>query len=273
MEALAPPLARGNVADIHPWKEGRVLKLFHSGYTEEHARREAELTRAARDAGIAVPEVIDVVSAQGRAGLVLEWLQGRTMLHALVADPASAVGMARQFGALHALIHSRAGPAFPSQREVLLAQIAQAADLPERLRSTALQLLEQLPDGDSICHGDFHPLNVLLAPGRPVVLDWFKATRGNPDADLARTALVLSFVPVPGDVAAHGKGIDGPTREAFYSAYRAQYNESRPYSDPNVRRWVVPVAVARLATAISANERAALLAVVQRLTAPTPGEA
>ena len=44
-------------------------------------------------------------------------------------------------------------------------------------------------DGDKLCHGDFHPGNVLLTEKGAVVIDWMTASICNPWADMARTDL------------------------------------------------------------------------------------
>ena len=48
-----------------------------------------------------------------------------------------------------------------------------------------------MPEGDRLCHGDFHPINVLGEVSRPVVIDWPDACRGDPAADLCRSYLLL----------------------------------------------------------------------------------
>jgi aminoglycoside phosphotransferase (APT) family kinase protein len=47
-------------------------------------------------------------------------------------------------------------------------------------------------------HGDYHPGNVLLAADRVAVIDWPTAARGAPEADHARTRLLLRWAdPLP----------------------------------------------------------------------------
>src|SRR5215472_10876517 len=42
-----------------------------------------------------------------------------------------------------------------------------------------------------LCHGDFHPINVLGEISRPVVIDWPDACGGDPAADVCRSYLLL----------------------------------------------------------------------------------
>src|SRR5262245_55079407 len=46
-------------------------------------------------------------------------------------------------------------------------------------------------DGDRLCHGDFHPINVLGDLAQPLVIDWPDAARGAPAADACRSYLLL----------------------------------------------------------------------------------
>ena len=50
-----------------------------------------------------------------------------------------------------------------------------------------------MPEGDCLCHGDFHPINVLGAVSRPLVIDWSHACSGNPSADVCRSYLLLKL--------------------------------------------------------------------------------
>lgn len=43
-----------------------------------------------------------------------------------------------------------------------------------------------------LIHMDFHPLNVILGDGGPVVIDWSNASPGDPEADVAFTQVILA---------------------------------------------------------------------------------
>jgi aminoglycoside phosphotransferase (APT) family kinase protein len=48
-----------------------------------------------------------------------------------------------------------------------------------------------LGDGAVIIHLDLHPLNVILGPDGPVVIDWSNAARGDGNVDVALTWLLI----------------------------------------------------------------------------------
>jgi aminoglycoside phosphotransferase (APT) family kinase protein len=54
-------------------------------------------------------------------------------------------------------------------------------------------------DGDALLHRDLHPINVILTPDGPVIIDWESAACGPPIADVAMTWVIIGFSDVPGD--------------------------------------------------------------------------
>lgn len=78
----------------------------------------------------------------------------------------------------------------PHQRHKLERKIDATDSLPSPLRQAILDALSTLPDGDRICHGDFHSGNILLTPDRAVIIDWIDTSHGNPHADVTRTTIL-----------------------------------------------------------------------------------
>jgi aminoglycoside phosphotransferase (APT) family kinase protein len=64
--------------------------------------------------------------------------------------------------------------------------------LAEPIRARLLEKLAALPEGHSLCHGDFHPFNVVGPLESPTLLDWLDACSGPPTADVCRTFVLWS---------------------------------------------------------------------------------
>ena len=115
--------------------------------------------------------------------------------------------------------------------------------LPAHLQSTLLSLLEELPQGNRICHGDFHPGNVMLTTKGDIAIDWIDVTVGNPLADVARTAIISLG-------AAASDQIPNPLMKGFarlfHAIYLRRYFRLRPGGEREYRRWLPIVAAARL---------------------------
>lgn len=66
--------------------------------------------------------------------------------------------------------------------------------------------LESMPKGNSLCHGDFNPSNIIISEdNKPYIIDWSHATQGNPCADAARTYLLFWL---SGDITSAEKYLD-----------------------------------------------------------------
>jgi hypothetical protein len=97
--------------------------------------------------------------------LVMERLDGPTMLHALIIGELGLTEAATLLADLQRRLH----------------------ELPPRLGADP---------GARILHLDLHPDNVILSRRGPVVIDWRNATEGPPDLDLALSAVILAQVAV-----------------------------------------------------------------------------
>ena len=67
--------------------------------------------------------------------------------------------------------------------------ISSNARLDDHQKGKLLALLDELPDGDALCHGDFHGGNILWDDGRYVIIDWVEVSTGCALGDACRTYL------------------------------------------------------------------------------------
>jgi aminoglycoside phosphotransferase (APT) family kinase protein len=155
----------GRSADVYDLGHGRVLRRYRDH--EQPAHREAEIMSWARAHGVPVPEVFD---ADG-PDIVMERVDGPTMLADLARRPWRLFSHAAVLARLHAQVHAVPGL--------------------EWLRTP-------FGDGGSLLHMDLHPENVLMSPRGPVVIDWEGAARGPAEADLALCWVVVATSEVPG---------------------------------------------------------------------------
>ena len=121
------------------------------------ASGEVALMRLAAAHGFPAPAVEHL----GGPDLLMERVHGPTLLQALAAGEVDLHGGARILADLHGRLH-----AIPA------------------------------PGGGVVVHLDLHPGNVILAESGPVLIDWALARGGDPELDVAVTALVLAEVAV-----------------------------------------------------------------------------
>ena len=115
------------------------------------------------DHGYPVPRVEDV-RADG-SELVMERIDGPTMLQVLTRRPWTLRRNAALLATLHQRLHEIAAPDW---------------------------LHPFLGGGDGIVHLDLHPLNVILSARGPVLIDWTNVARGAGPLDVALTWLLMT---------------------------------------------------------------------------------
>lgn len=257
-------IGQGRTAEVFAWGGCQVLKLFRPGFPREPVDEEFAAAQWASGAGLPAPAVGGMVEVDGRPGILYEHVTGPSLLAVLIARPWNVRHYARLLAELQVRINSVAGAGLPPLRERLRHMIEHAEGLPADRRGQALAALADLPDGDAVLHGDFHPDNVILSPRGPVVLDWMTATAGHPLADVAWTSLTLTQAAIPPEMPR--QRLIQAMRAYLHRVYLERYRSLAPFSVADLEAWLLPVTAARLEGNIPA-EREPLLALVDQLIA------
>jgi len=254
-------ISQGRTAEVFTWGENQVLKLFLKGFPAKDAEYEAMVTEAAHKVGLPVPAVQGTVKVDGRRGIIFERVDGPILTIAMVSKPWKFFKLTRFMAELHEMIHACEIPGLDSQREELETAIRERAPLQTDQREGLLKMLARLPDGNALCHGDFHPENILMTARGPIVIDWLTAKRGNPMADVARTSLILRIGTPPG-VGAVLRRLMILGANMLNSVYLKRYAQFESFSREEINRWLPLLAAVRLVEAIP-EEKRQLLAIVE----------
>jgi aminoglycoside phosphotransferase (APT) family kinase protein len=247
-------LGDGREAEILAWGSGQVLRLLKAPIPGQ-AEREAAAMTAAGAAGAPVPAVYGVVTVDERTGIVMERIEGPDQLSVLGRRPWLLQATGRLLGDVHARLHETSlPPELPATRDWLKERIGGSDLVPERLAKVALRLLEELPDGNALCHGDLHPGNVLLGREGPVVIDWTNVTRGDPMADVAWTRLLLRVARPQPSAPALVRVATPLARSILSSSYLRAYRRQRPLDLDRAKRWEPVLLADRIAKGLERDE-------------------
>ncbi len=163
VEPLGAKLAEGRDSEIFEHGSNRVLKRPRDGRS---LIPEAEIMQYVRSQKYPCPEVHDA----GDGYLVMERLDGTTMMEAAGRPPFPLRRSGHVLADLHRRLHLIAAP--PG---------LQVAPMP----------------GDRMVHRDLHPLNVMITPRGPVVIDWANASAGDPSFDVADAWVLFACASAP----------------------------------------------------------------------------
>jgi aminoglycoside phosphotransferase (APT) family kinase protein len=178
----------------------------------------------------------------------MERAAGRPLLEA------RRLGVSRTLARTHAWLHTLdAGALLRALDEEGLDRSAITFDgylaaLERRVRADALAglrdgmrwLLERRPAPGprlAICHGDFHPQNLLVADGRvSAVLDWPNVLVAEAEYDVAATRALLTLTPLGlSSVSAAGRPLIALLRPIMVARYLAIYRRARSLDPARLR--------------------------------------
>ena len=230
------------------------MKVPRPSVPAHWAADEAEFTAAVRDLGAPAPAVLDVVEVEGRDAIVFERVWGPSMWDLILDGPQNAAAFGQELADVHQQI-LRAGLPVAVSGLVgrMRSKIIEIKQFSEDERDRALQVLEVLPRGAALLHGDLHPGNVLMGPAGPVAIDWFDAAIGHPVADVVRSSLLIrpfdSVVDRP-----HMPQAARPVLRDLHESYVAAMQDVLALSRDELRQWEAVVAASRLAEEAETDE-------------------
>ena len=261
VEAKKPlkKVAEGREAEIFAWEDGKILRLQRDPDSQLRVARQAMAIEAASKSGLRVPEVYGEATAMGRPGLIMERLDGTDVLTLLGNQPWKLWWAARVCSELHAQMHdAKAVPEIVPLKQRIRGMVESSDKVPERFAEFALRQMDDLPDGDRLLHGDFHPANIMMQGDDPVVIDWTAVARGDPAADFARTRLMLRIGELPPGTPMVMRALTAVGRGVLWRLYDREYRRYRSPDMSIVERWQTVRLADRLVEGIE-EERPALL--------------
>ena len=170
-----------------------VVKVFNGAKPAADIFAEATKIARAEQAGINVPELIEVSKSGVNWAISTKKVEGTTLREQLKANPEREDEILDQLINLELDVHAHKSPLMGRQKDKLTRMINAAADIiGEAQRYELLHALEGMPNHNKVCHGDFVPSNIIVREdGSMCICDWAHATQGNGGADCATTYLHL----------------------------------------------------------------------------------
>lgn len=193
--------------DLTPeWRQPLVVRLYTGADEDDRPGEEAQAQRFAAERGF--PALVPLM-AEGRDNplgfplLIMPRVDGGPLLRRLLANPLRMRSWLTRMAELHVRLHRIPVHDYPIAYDVPLVD-RYLANVRRRIDARQLTQLEggyawlcshkEMVMGEtlSFCHGDFHPLNILLdRDGSLAVIDWGEATAGDRHFDVARTLTML----------------------------------------------------------------------------------
>ena len=209
-----------------------VIKVFNGNKPAADILNEALNLARADQAGIDVPELLEVGRTGANWAIATRKVEGKTLRQLINEDPD--VERMAEFVELELHIHAHKNALLNRQKDKYARMINSLGDdvINEATRYELLMRLDGMPNHAKVCHGDFVPSNIIVRDdGSMCICDWAHATQGNGGADCAITYLHLQL---------NGE-------EEMAEKYLHMYCEKQGCSVAYVQGWMSIVAAAELA--------------------------
>ena len=173
------------------YEDNKCIKLFDNEFKKSDILNEALNHARAEETGLNVPKILEVTKIDGKWAIVLEYINGKTLAQFMKENPEKKPEYIELMVDIQIEIFSKKAPLMNSLHDKMNRKINQTK-LDDTVKYELHERLESLQKHSKVCHGDFNPSNIIISEdGKPYIIDWSHATRGNASADAARTYLLF----------------------------------------------------------------------------------
>ncbi|MBW9172786.1 phosphotransferase [Clostridium estertheticum] len=243
-------IGEGRTSEVFEWGEDKILKLFRAGLPKAAIKNEYEVSINIYNQLNLTPKVYELIEIDNRSGIVYERINGITMMKVKKE--------AQRLAKLHKSIQKKVNFKLSTYKTRLKDNISNTELLTYDIKTRLCNYIYELKDDNILCHGDFHPDNILITKDGDIIIDWMTATQGNPLTDIARTSIMFKFGVVPNKTFPE-KQIINLIRNKFYLEYIKHYLKLTGVKIEQIEQWELPVAAARLTEWLPKDEKTALL--------------
>lgn len=208
-------IAEGNTAEIFEVEENKILKLFKKKYSKQIVQQEYDNHCMVSKTLYNIPKLFEFVEENQRFGFIMEKMQGKG-LASLMQDDDTFDDAMETFTYLHKnwLMQTMDGPILYTEWMLhLFHEKSLSGDLTDKIK--------RLPLGSNLCHGDFHPYNIIITSEKgAVIIDFANVCKAPKEYDIARTYFLLKEAVS-----------EKPIAELYLRKMHLEYKDIRAYID------------------------------------------
>ncbi len=188
-------IGRGGHGKVYRLDDETIIKVYHDKSPLTLIEKEREYAKNAFVHGVPSAIAYDIVQTEEGPGLVFEMAGAVTLSKMLNEHPEKLPEYAVKFAELLKTLNStEADPAlYGDIRQIYIDRAKNAVEFfSDEENAQIFKMLDSIPDGNVMIHGDYHPNNVMVqSDGELVLIDMADISRGNPIFDIGGTFLVM----------------------------------------------------------------------------------
>jgi hypothetical protein len=249
-------VGQGRHSTVFEYSDNQVLKVFCAGTGRQVAEDELSKSQLVKEYGVECPCAHRVIEENGRYGILIDHVHGPNYLEWMLQHPSALNKLIALFVQEQHEIHMHKVPELPSVKELLWNKINGCAVIPKESKDLLFIKMKKLPEGEHLCHMDYHPENIVVSLDGPLVIDWADAGKGNYLADVAMTSVLLEIGTLPIGMSRELGPLLDNTMNRFFANYIMEYMKMCGKSEDEILVWRAPMAAARLGEGIAEEKEA-----------------
>jgi uncharacterized protein (TIGR02172 family) len=188
-------LAQGGQSKIYAYDDNTILRVPQRSIDSELINYEFNVYKKIQD-HLLVPHVKELVEIDAKPCMVIEKIVGSDLFSILMKNPVTLFKLPKVLASLHsAVFQVELTDTLITNHSKAKYCINNSTVLDSNQKDKLLEILSTLENGTSLCHGDFHPGNILNSNGKNYIIDWSSATYGKQHFDIAHTYLLMINTP------------------------------------------------------------------------------
>ena len=180
-------IGQGSNGKVYRIDPDTIVKVFFNSDALADIHRERELARTAFVLGIPTAISYDVVKVGDTYGSVFELLNANSYIKEIIKDPSSIDKYIKLSVDLLKKIHAtKVKPGeLPDIKLTVLGWVDYLKDyLPEDKYNKLKKMVEDVPDTNTMIHGDYHMKNLMIQDGETLLIDMDTLAQGHPIFEL-----------------------------------------------------------------------------------------
>lgn len=215
-----------------------TVKVFNENYSKANVLNEALNQARVEETGLKVPKLHEVKKIDGKWAIVTDYIEGKTLEELMKENPEKMDEYIERLVNIQTDVLSHQVTHLNKLRDKMHAKIS-SADINATIRYELHTRLDATPKHNKVCHGDFHPSNIIITENdEAYIIDWAHVTRGNGAADAARVYLLFTL---------EGKN---DAAQKYLELFCKKTDTAKQY----VQKWMPIVAASQLTKGVKGEE-------------------
>ena len=181
-------IGRGGNGSVYRISEDEIIKVYTANTSVESIESERSLARSAFVAGVPTAIPYDMVRVGESYGIVFEMVKADVIGKKMMNEPERFDEYAKKYAETFRQIHtiSLAGKGLPKTSQIYLSHLPELVSWYDDKELSRLEwFIHQIPERDTMVHGDFHTNNIMVQGDELLIIDMAEISCGDPIYDLA----------------------------------------------------------------------------------------